>query len=486
MSLRLRLTLLSILIMGLVSSLFGTVAFYSVRYYLYGSIDGNLDRQITATASYIRFWGQPGLPQLNVVDPLGVVHYTVFDARGRVLSSQPLIVDESLISLALEGKAVFDTRHLADGTPVRVSLTPIRYSADGPVTYVLQAVSSLQVTEQALQQLTIILAATSVLLLLAAAWGSFFLTGRALRAVDTITRKAHQIELSQDLTQRIPGPGTDDEVGHLVSTFNQMLARLQGAFEAQRRFVADSSHELRTPLTVIRSNLHLLKRTVDADERIELIEIAEGEVSRLNRMVNDLLYMAQMQAGHSPAPVMQPVEMDSLLLDTFGKAKVLAAAKDQRLVLAHESIATVTGDRDQLQHLLLNLLDNAVKYTQPGGIVSMGLWVDEGWARLEVSDNGPGIPPNDLPYIFERFFRANSARKGEHGGTGLGLAIVRSIAAAHAGHIEALSSPEHGTTFRFLLPTTSPADQDRVDTGAFSPGDMAPVGTLLEVNNPTN
>src|SRR5207253_9399883 len=137
----------------------------------------------------------------------------------------------------------------------------------------------------------------SAILLVVAAEGSNIVAGRALRVVNKVTQKARQIETSQDLSQRIPGPGTDDEVGSLVKTFNQMLARLDVAFEAQRRFVADSSHELRTPLTVIKGNLHLLKRTTDPAERAELISITEAETSRLNRMVNDLLYMAQMQAG---------------------------------------------------------------------------------------------------------------------------------------------------------------------------------------------
>jgi signal transduction histidine kinase len=282
--------------------------------------------------------------------------------------------------------------------------------------------------------------------------GSFLLTGRTLRAVEKITHKAHQIELSQDLTQRIPAQDSDDEVGHLIYTFNRMLDRLQAAFDAQRRFVADSSHELRTPLTVIKSNMHLLRRTTDPEERAELIDTTEAEVSRLNRMVNDLLYMAQMQAGHDLKPVLRPVELDSLLLDVFARTRSIAALKNQKVMLAHEDIAACQGDRDQLQHLLLNLADNATKYTPEGGTVTLGLWAEHGWARIEVSDTGAGIDAAELPHIFERFFRTQSARLAERSGSGLGLAIVKSIAEAHGGRIEVFSELGQGSTFRLWLP----------------------------------
>jgi signal transduction histidine kinase len=305
-------------------------------------------------------------------------------------------------------------------------------------------------TDRLLNELKVFLAVAALVLLLVAAAGSYILTGRTLRAVESITRKAHQIELSQDLTQRIPSQGTD-EVGHLVDTFNQMLSRLQAAFEAQRRFIADSSHELRTPITVIKSNMHLLRRTTDPAERSELIDTTEAEVSRLNRMVNDLLYMAQMQAGHDLKPVLRHVELDSLLLDVFARIRSIAALKDQKVVLVHEDIAACIGDRDQLQHLLLNLADNATKYTPEGGTIALGLWQEDGWARLEVSDSGPGIPEEDLPHIFERFFRTPDARQTVRGGSGLGLAIVKTIAQAHGGRIEVFSKVGEGTTFRLWL-----------------------------------
>ena len=183
-----------------------------------------------------------------------------------------------------------------------------------------------------------------------------------------------------------------------------------------------------------------------------MINITEGEISRLNRMVNDLLYMAQMQAGYDLKPVLRHVELDSLMLDVFALARSMAALKDQRIVLVHEDVATTSGDREQLQHLLLNLLDNAIKYTPQGGVVTLGLWADEGWARIEVGDTGPGVSEEDKPLLFDRFFRSQEARKTSREGAGLGLSIVKSIAEAHNGRVEVFSSLGEGTTFRVWLP----------------------------------
>jgi signal transduction histidine kinase len=248
-----------------------------------------------------------------------------------------------------------------------------------------------------------------------------------------------------------------------VGTFNQLIERLQAGLETQRRFVADSSHELRTPLTVIRSNIHLLRQSRDPSEHAELLEATEAEISRLNRMVNNLLYMAQMEAGLDLKPVLRPVELDSLLLEVFARARAIAAMKNQKVVLSHEDIGVTLGDRDQLQHLLLNLADNAIKYTPEGGTISLGLWSEDNWSRLEVTDSGPGIPEAELPHIFERFYRTQEARKSARHGSGLGLAIARSITEWHGGRIEVFSRVGEGTTFRLWLrkPQAQPSPEQQ-------------------------
>lgn len=457
MSLRWRLTLLSTLTMALVFALFSALTILTVRYFLYQTIDDNLERQSRQSLNFILSRPRGDWPGMNRQNQVDTVFYTVIDAEGRTVSTDRQIpFTDSLFNQALNGETVKQTQTLPDGTRVRLMMQPISLLRTGEIIGVLLAATPLAIADNVQHDLTLLLVVGSLILACVAAVGSYFLTGRTLRAVEKVTQKARQIELSQDLSQRIPDPGTDDEVGHLVRTFNDMLARLEATFESQRRFVADSSHELRTPLTVIRSNLHLLARETDPAERTNLMSVTEGEVSRLNRMVNDLLYIAQMQAGHDIKPVLRPVELDSLLLDLFARARSLAALKNQRVTLLHEDVATTLGDRDQLQHLLLNLVDNAIKYTPEGGTISLGLWVDDRVARIEVTDTGSGIPEEELAHIFDRFFRTQAARDTVRSGSGLGLAIVKTIAEAHGGRIEVASRLGEGTTFRLLLDTYVP------------------------------
>lgn len=458
MSLRWRLSLVSTVTMALVFAAFSTLAILTLRYFLYQTIDDNLERQSRVNLQALlspNFGDCSRMSRGSQVDP---IFFMVIDTRGRVVCyDRQITVSDDLFNRALNGESIKETKTLPDGTRVRIMISPVSVRGTDEIIRVLIAATPLAIADNVQHDLTIVLLIGSLILLFCAALGSYLLTGRTLRPVEKVTQKAHQIAISQDLSQRIPDPGTDDEVGHLVRTFNQMLARIENTFEAQRRFVADSSHELRTPLTVIKGNLHLLAREPDADERATLISITESEVSRLNRMVNDLLYMAQVQAGHDIKPVLRPVELDSLLLDIYARAKALAAVKNQNVTLVHEDVATTLGDRDQLQHLFLNLVDNAIKYTPEGGTISLGLWVEEDTARIEITDTGPGIGKEDLPHIFDRFYRTQSARDATRSGSGLGLSIVRTIAEAHNGKIAVASTPGSGTTFRLTLKLYSPA-----------------------------
>ncbi|MEA2573216.1 MAG: two-component system, OmpR family, sensor kinase [Chloroflexia bacterium] len=469
MSLRIRLVLLSTVVTAVLFGVFGTVVFTLLRQSLYQPIDDLLEAEASSTRYQIILEQPPDLSEIGNPDPLSGVFYTFYTANGELWqnSGRPIPVSDRLVSAALEGETVWDYVVSGDGHRLRVLLTPLYYRVNGQIAGVLQVSTPVDIIDRRLSDLTWLLAGASGVLLVVAALGSYLLTGRALNAVDRVTRQVQQIEFSRDLAQRLPQPGTEDEIGHLVSTFNQLIERLQSALETQRRFVADSSHELRTPLTVIKSNIHLLRRSADPAEQAELLEATEAEISRLNRMVNNLLYMAQMEAGLDLKPVLRPVELDSLLLEVFARARSMASMKNQKVLLAHEDIGITMGDRDQLQHLLLNLVDNAIKYTPEGGTVSLGLWPEGDWLRLEVTDSGPGIPEAELPHIFERFYRTQEARKSAHHGSGLGLAIARSITEGHGGRIEVFSRVGEGTTFRLWLrkPPTQPAVERQPSTG---------------------
>jgi signal transduction histidine kinase len=252
------------------------------------------------------------------------------------------------------------------------------------------------------------------------------------------------------LDKRISQVGPQDEVGRLAKTFNIMLDRLEELFRAQQRFIADISHELRTPLTTIRGNVDLMRRMKSEDD--ESLNAIQAESDRMTRMVGDLLLLAQADAGQTIRR--ERVELDTLLLEVYRQMRLMA--EGIQLSIGEEDQAIVMGDADRLKQLLLNLVDNACKYTPKGGQVVLGLRCAEGWAQLSVADTGLGIPAQDLPHIFERFYRVDKARSRVAGGTGLGLSIVQWIAQAHGGKIDVQSEPGQGTTFTVHLPLAAP------------------------------
>ncbi len=274
---------------------------------------------------------------------------------------------------------------------------------------------------------------------------------RALKPLSTLTNTALRITRADDLSRRIPLTGSpDDEIGQLVVAFNDTIARLEELFATQRRFVADVGHELRTPLTVIRGNVDLMQRVgVEDEESLRSIEL---EVEHLTRLVEDLLVLAQAESGKLPM-VLERIELDTLLLEVFNQARVIAGEKI-KLDIGEIDQVIVCGDRDRLKQVVLNLVSNAIKYSEDGGEIRVDLSKEDGKARLEVHDSGSGIPTEELPFIFERFYRGDKARhRGEDGaGFGLGLSIAYWIVRSHGGKIEARSEKGAGSTFAVTLP----------------------------------
>ena len=320
----------------------------------------------------------------------------------------------------------------------------------GPVPTYLSAATSLRhvdavtATHRRLGPLLAGVAAVSML------GAGALLATRLLRPVAVLTETAGAIARSRSLRQRVPVDGTRDELARLARTFNAMLDSLEQASQAQQRFVADASHELRAPLTIIQANLELLERpaALEPGERQEALAEAARETRRLVRLVADLLALARADAG---APLRRrPVELDRVLLDAFQQVRHLADGK--RLTVAALEPVTVEGDADQLKQLVLALVDNALKYTPSAGQVALGLGKRDGAAELTVRDTGIGIQAEDLPRVFERFYRADPARGRDPGGTGLGLSIARWITDQHGGEIVLSSRPGHGTTATVRLP----------------------------------
>ena len=298
-----------------------------------------------------------------------------------------------------------------------------------------------------------------LMLLMAVVGGALvFLVGwlvaaHALRPVAALTDAAGAIARSREFSSRVSAetarPGRD-ELGRLAETFNEMLASLEQAYSTQRRFVSDASHELRAPLTAIQANLELLRDRKDmpSEELARATEDAAREAGRMARLVADLLALARADTG--TALHREPVELDRVLMDVVGEARHLA--NGQRLEIGTLQPSTIEGDSDRIKQLLLILVDNAVKYTPPGGRVRLSLSRDENAAMFVVKDTGIGIPPDELPRVFERFYRADPARSRDPGGTGLGLPIARWIAGQHGGTVELESTPGRGTTATVRLP----------------------------------
>ena len=293
--------------------------------------------------------------------------------------------------------------------------------------------------------------AAGVVVALAAGW---LMAGQALRPVAALTETARAISRSRDLGRRVPGTRDTGELGQLTQTVNEMLASLEEAYEAQRRFVSDASHELRAPLTAIQGNLELLEQRAEATaaEREVAIREAAREARRLAQLVADLLALARADAGVTLRR--ERVELDRLALDALSSARHLASG--QRLEVGVLEPVVVAGDPDRLRQLLLVLLDNAIKYTPSEGAVTLGVRRSgAAQAELTVRDTGVGIPPEALPHVFERFYRADPARARDPGGTGLGLPIARWIAEQHGGEVSLESAPERGTTAVVRLPLTA-------------------------------
>ncbi len=343
----------------------------------------------------------------------------------------------------------FSDLRLKGGERVRVFTEPL--VVRGQMAGHIQAVRSLEEVDAIISSLTapfLISALAALMLMVLAGW---LVTRRAFAPIERITEAAYRIGVNNNLAERIEtDTNSNDEVSRLGRAFNAMLDRVEKNFKAQKQFVADSSHELRTPLTVIRGNVDLIKRNPDPRNQTESLQAIEREAARMQRLVEDLLLLAQADARQSVE--MQPIQLDTLVLETYMNTRVLADSKRQILKLGHFEPVIVMGDADRLKRALLNLVDNAIKYTPEEGTVSIELRKGTKWVRVVVADSGIGIAEKDQPLIFDRFYRVDKARSRKSGSTGLGLSIVKYIVEAHGGRISLESEAGKGSTFTIWLP----------------------------------
>ena len=317
--------------------------------------------------------------------------------------------------------------------------------------FVVESGAPYQQVDTVMHGLLLILAVYVPILMLLAVGGGYWLMRRSLRPVDEITQRAEGIT-STNLSERLPVIQTGDELERLSAALNRMIARLENAFEHINRFSADASHELRTPLTILQLELESMAQSQRSNPALaDQIGSALEETQRMSRIVENLLTISRMDAGE--------VKMEKAAVDlgdlAASTAEAMTLLADEKSIALHCEVAEVVwveGDRSRLQQAVVNLIDNAIKYTQDGGEVELKVSREAGAAVLEVTDNGAGIAAHALPHVFERFYRADKARSRASGGAGLGLSIVKAICAAHGAEVKVSSEEGRGSRFRVELP----------------------------------
>ncbi len=431
------------------------ISFYALfQRYLAGSIDNGLrvysarvhnaldTQEIPTPLDYRMVHSR--IPPVNEFAAPGV-YLQIIDADGNLvvksenLGGQELPLSTILVQRGFTEGDAFGTL-VAGGARVRVMISPL-YLKD-QVLY-LEVAQSLRTVDHFMTQLRLALAAALIIALVAATLLGMALVRRVLRPVEIITRTAKKIQESSDLTRRVGYSGASDELGQLAQTFDKMVDYLDRAFRSQKAFVADASHELRSPLTVIQGNTDLLKRNLSDADRQESLRAIEYEARRMSKTVSDLLLLAEIESGQDNK--LEAVSLDGLVQEESARARRLAPHKS--ITVHSPAPISLKGDAYRLHQVVGNLLANAVRYTADSGNIRVSLARDGDYARLDVADDGIGIPPEHLPNIFDRFYRVDKARARANGSTGLGLAIVRGIVEQHGGRVAVQSETGKGSIF---------------------------------------
>lgn len=449
MSLRLRLTLLYTTLLASVLLLFGGLVYGLASVNLYNKIDTSLNKAAGDLIKLLRLNinGQFDARSVANYQPTENLIIQVWGTDGRIQFARPTGIGTSMDSATrLHGITAIKTVAVG-GQHLRVLTVPL-YTTRGPAG-TLQIAITLTILDEVQRTLSFILIILTGVAMVISMVATFLSTRQVLKPLATMTNIATQITKADDLSRRIPTDRIrEDEVGKLITAFNQTLSRLDQLFTSQQRFLGDVSHELRTPLTVIKGNVGLMRR-IGADE--ESMSNIEGEVDRLTRLVGDLLLINQTETG-AMALNFAKVDLDVVLLDVFKQMKVIAG---DRVSLKLEGLAPIqiNGDKDRLKQVFFNLVGNALQYTSKGNEIRIIMQTGVKWVRICVKDNGPGISPEDLPHIFERFYRGEKSRKRTIGtGFGLGLSIAQWIVNQHGGTIEVFSELKKGTEFVVQFP----------------------------------
>lgn len=386
---------------------------------------------------------------LGGISPILLVRF----ADGKVLSNSDIALETAEENLtALEpasGSRGFRTVRF-EGLAYRTATAPV-IDATGTVVAVFQASAPTAELDRLARNLALSLAAAGLAVLAAGALISRWTARRSLEPLERMAASAASVTHAT-LGERIAYDGPADELGQLARSLNSMLDRLEDAFDAQRRFVADASHELRTPIAVMRGNLDVLAHPATTEEeRREYLAVIDDEVSRMTRLLQDMLDLARTQAGVRRR--FQPLDVGVLLDEVAGRTRVLGR---REITCSCPPNLWVDGDPDLLEQAFVNMARNAVEHTDEGGAIGLSAETDGGNIVVRIDDDGPGIPAEDLDRVFDRFYRAQGPRRSGAGGSGLGLAIARGIIEMHGGSIAVENRPQGGASFSVTLPQGAP------------------------------
>jgi heavy metal sensor kinase len=415
--------------------------------------------QAKSLAGYYASTRRLDYPELTAVDQETLFPVWLRVVRqGRVLASTPGLQD-----LGTGHREKKDYGHLEIWTPEHGRrLVMVAHGVWNEPGTEVEAFSSLHLLNQRERDLAYALALAGLLLIPLAALAGRLLAARALQPVDALVSGIGALD-SNRLDQRLAAPGAVAEIAQLTDEFNRLLARLEESVETMRRFTADASHELRTPISILRTGLEVtLRKERTAEEYRELLKENLEEIERIQRIVEALLTLARSQRGDEAESRRETVDFSSLVAGAVATIRPLARERNLTLEGTTAPEIQIQGDPDQLRLMVLNLLDNAVKFTPSGGSIQVHLEALDGKARLEVRDDGPGIAEEDRPFIFDRFYRSRTTRATGSVSGGLGLSLVRWVAERHGGTVRLMEGAGRGAGFEVVVPSNTFLTGDRL------------------------